>query len=137
MGVPDGVSGRNRNGDLPIPVPGCGRGLNGRRKLVAEAGADGYTLAANGAAAAEDGCAGLCFHTRTETMGLYTFTAIGLKCALGHGDALLFPKENLCLTGKLLVYRRLGQESSGGLAKGKLSSGKSRQITTAMRTAER
>jgi hypothetical protein len=26
--------------------------------------------------------------------------AIGLKCALGHENALLFPKENLRLDGK-------------------------------------
>jgi hypothetical protein len=39
--------------------------------------------------------------------------AIGLKCALGHGNALLFPTENLSLDGKIQVYRRLRQESSG------------------------
>jgi hypothetical protein len=37
-----------------------------------------------------------------------------LKCALGHGDALLFPCGNLRLNGKIQVYRRLGQESSRG-----------------------
>jgi hypothetical protein len=35
-----------------------------------------------------------------------------LKCALGHGSALLFPEENLRLDGKFQVYRSLGQESS-------------------------
>jgi hypothetical protein len=35
-----------------------------------------------------------------------------LKCALGHGSALLFPIENSCLDGKIQVYRRLCQESS-------------------------
>jgi hypothetical protein len=46
-------------------------------------------------------------------MGLHTLAAIRLKCALGHKNALLFPKENLRLDGKSQVYRRLGQESSG------------------------
>jgi hypothetical protein len=44
--------------------------------------------------------------------------AIGLKCALGHGIALLFPVENLRLDGKTQVYRRLSQESSGARRKG-------------------
>jgi hypothetical protein len=80
---------------------GCGRGEHGHRRLVAETGAHGYTLAADGAAAAEDGCAGLGLHTRTETVSLHAFAAIGLKCALGHENALLFPKENLDLYGNI------------------------------------
>jgi hypothetical protein len=35
-----------------------------------------------------------------------------LKCALGHGNALLYPMENSRLDGKIQVYRRLAQESS-------------------------
>jgi len=80
---------------------GCGRGEHGRRRLVAETGAHGYPFAANGTAAAEDGCAGLGLHTRTETVSLHAFAAIGLKCALGHENALLFPKEDLSLDGNI------------------------------------
>jgi len=86
---------------------------NGRKGLVAETGADGHTLAADGAAAAEYGCASLGFHTRPETVCFHAVAAIGLKCALGHGCALLLPLENLCLDGKIQVYRRLSQEASG------------------------
>jgi hypothetical protein len=73
---------------------------NGRRVLVAEAGADCYALAADGAAAAQHGSTGLGLHARTETMGFHAFAAIGLKCALGHENRLLFPDENLRLDGK-------------------------------------
>ena len=73
---------------------------NGRRGLVAEAGADGYALAANGATAAQHGSTGLGLHTRTETVGFHPFAAVGLKCALGHENRLLFPDENLRLDGK-------------------------------------
>jgi hypothetical protein len=77
---------------------GCGRGEHGRRRLVAETGAHGYPFAANGTAAAEDGCAGLGLHTRTETVSLHAFAAIGLKCALGHENALLCLLEILAFT---------------------------------------
>jgi hypothetical protein len=73
---------------------------NGKRQLVAESGADGHAFAANGTAPAEDGCAGLGLHARAKTVCLYTFAAVGLKCALGHESALLFPDENLRLDGK-------------------------------------
>jgi len=33
-------------------------------------------------------------------MRLHAFAAIGLKCALGHKNALLLPEENLRLDGK-------------------------------------
>jgi hypothetical protein len=68
--------------------------------LVAEASADGYTLAANGAATAQYGSACLGLHTGAETVCFHAVAAIGLKCALGHRNALLFPKENLRLDGK-------------------------------------
>jgi hypothetical protein len=71
------------------------RGLDGGEALVAEAGADCNTLAANGAAAAQHGCAGLGLHARPEAVCLHTVAAVGLKCALGHGNALLFPLKNL------------------------------------------
>jgi hypothetical protein len=70
------------------------------RGLVAEAGADGHTLAADGAAAAQDGCAALGLHAGAEAVGLDALAAIRLKCALGHGNALLFPLEKVCLDGK-------------------------------------
>jgi len=82
----------------PVPVPATGVG--NWRGLVAEASADGHALAADGAAAAENGCAGLGLHTRAEAVGFHALAAIGLKCALGHENALLFPKENLRLNGK-------------------------------------
>ena len=74
--------------------------LNGRKGLVAEAGADGNALAADGATAVQHGRAALGLHSRAETVRLHAFAAIGLKCALGHENALLFPKENLRLDGK-------------------------------------
>jgi hypothetical protein len=61
-------------------------------KLVAEAGADGDALAALGTAAAEDGGSALGLHASSEAMGLHAAMAIGLKCALGHRNALLFPE---------------------------------------------
>jgi hypothetical protein len=103
-GVPAGVAAKGARFRLR---------LNGGRGLVAEASAHGHTLAADGAATAEDGCAALGLHTRAEPVRFHTVAAIGLKCALGHGNALLFPTENLSLDGKIQVYRRLGQESSG------------------------
>jgi hypothetical protein len=77
-----------------------GQEQRGSRDLVAEAGAHRNSLAANGAAAAQHGCAALGLHTRTETMRLDAFPAIGLKCALRHRNALLFPEEILRLDGK-------------------------------------
>ena len=68
--------------------------------LVAESGADGYAFAADGAAATQYSCTGLGLHTRTKTVGFHAFAASGLKCALGHENALLFPGENLRLNGK-------------------------------------
>jgi len=68
--------------------------------LVAEAGADRYTLAANRAAAAQHGCAGLGLHARTKSVRLGAMAAVGLKCALGHKNALPLLVENLCLDGK-------------------------------------
>jgi hypothetical protein len=68
--------------------------------LVAESGADSHALATDGAAAAQHGSTGLGLHARTETMGFHPFAAVGLKCALRHENALLFPDENLRLDGK-------------------------------------
>jgi hypothetical protein len=33
-------------------------------------------------------------------VGFHALAAVGLKCALGHGNALLYPREDLCLDGK-------------------------------------
>jgi hypothetical protein len=66
--------------------------------LVAEAGAHRHTLAANGATAAQNGCAALGLHPSAKSMRLHTSAAIGLKCALGHEIALLCLLENLALT---------------------------------------
>jgi hypothetical protein len=87
--------------------------LDGRRELVAEAGADGDALAPDGATAAQNGCAALGLHACAKSMSLDALAAVGLKCALGHKYALLFPVKNLCLDGKIQVYRRMSQESSG------------------------
>jgi hypothetical protein len=64
---------------------------NRRQTLVAEACAYRHTLAADGTTAAQHGCAALGLHTRAETVRLHASAAIGLKCALGHENALLFP----------------------------------------------
>ena len=63
--------------------------------LVAEPSADGNALAADGTAAAQHGSAGLGLHARPESVHFYTAVAVGLKCALRHGNALLFPLKNL------------------------------------------
>ncbi len=86
---------------------------NGGKELVAEASAYSYALAADGAATAENGLTALGLHARTKSVCFHTVAAIGLKCALGHGNALLLASENLSLNGKIQVYRMLGQESSG------------------------
>jgi len=58
-------------------------------KLVAESGADGNALAALGAAAAEHGGSALGLHAGPKAVGLDPLAAVGLKCALRHGNALL------------------------------------------------
>jgi len=63
--------------------------------LVAEAGAHCNALAANGTAAAQYGCAGFGLHARPKSVRLHTGAAVGLKCALWHENALLFPGENV------------------------------------------
>jgi hypothetical protein len=86
MAKPEGVSAGS--------LPGKGKfrlKQNLQAGLVAEAGADGHAPAADGATAAEHGCASLGLHASAETMGFHAFASIGLKCALGHENALLFP----------------------------------------------
>ena len=63
--------------------------------LVAEASTDGNALAANGTATAQHCCTGFGLHARPKSVRLHTVAAVGLKCALGHGNALLFPGENV------------------------------------------
>jgi hypothetical protein len=86
-----------REQSIPAPTIGENETVGG---LVAETSADGNALAPYGAAAAEHGCAGLGLHACAETMCLHALTAVGLKCALGHKNALLFSRENLRLDGK-------------------------------------
>jgi hypothetical protein len=74
---------------------------NGWRELVAESGAYGDAFAANGAAAAQYGCSGLGLHACAETMGLHTTAAIGLECALGQKNALLFLEKICALTASI------------------------------------
>jgi hypothetical protein len=88
--------------------------------LVAEAGADSHALAADGAAAAQYCCPGLGLHARAETVNFHASAAIGLKCALGHEDTLLFLNEILRLDGKDQVYRRLRQEASAKSAQAQI-----------------
>src|SRR5580698_6974420 len=57
--------------------------------LVAETGADGNPLAAGRAATAEHGGSALGLHAGPKAVGLDALAAVGLKCALGHGNALL------------------------------------------------
>jgi hypothetical protein len=66
------------------------RTKTGWRELVAESGADSYALAADGTAAAQHGRTRLGLHASTKTVGFHALAAIGLKCALGHKNALLF-----------------------------------------------
>ena len=76
-------------------------GSDDAARLVAEASADSDTLAADGAAAAEHGGAALGLHAGTKAVGLHTLAAIGLKCALGHRNALLFLDEKSAPCGSL------------------------------------
>jgi len=69
-----------------------------KAKLVAESGADGDTLAARGAAAAENGGAALGLHARPEAVSLYAAVAVGLKRALGHGIAPASTSEIVAVT---------------------------------------
>lgn len=66
-------------------------------------GADGDTLAAGGAAATEHGGAGIGLHARPETVSFGTVAAVGLKCTFGHGNPLLFSKENLFFTASSAI----------------------------------
>jgi hypothetical protein len=69
--------------------------------LVAETGADGNALATLCATAAEHSGSALGLHAGSEAVGLDALAAVGLKCALGHGNALLsLLCGNLCLNGK-------------------------------------
>jgi hypothetical protein len=86
MAKPEGVSAGSLPDEGQIPAE-----TKLQAGLVAEAGADGHALAADGATAAEHGCAGLGLHASAEAMGFHAFAAIRLKCALGHENALLFP----------------------------------------------
>jgi hypothetical protein len=57
--------------------------------LVAESGTDSNALAALRATAAEHGGSALGLHAGSEAVGLDALAAVRLKCALGHGNALL------------------------------------------------
>jgi hypothetical protein len=70
---------------------------NRSKGSVAMAGADTDTLATRSTAAAEHGGAGLGLHTRPKPVCFHAVTAVGLKCAFGHGYPLLFAKENAAL----------------------------------------
>ena len=68
---------------------------NGSKKgldLVAVACADGYALAAGRATAAQHRGSALGLHAGPEAVRLYAAMAVGLECALGHRNALLFLK---------------------------------------------
>jgi hypothetical protein len=56
-------------------------------QLVAKSSAHGNALAALRAAAAEHGGSALGLHASPKAMGLNALAAVGLKCALGHGNA--------------------------------------------------
>jgi hypothetical protein len=90
---------RNGRAKQHIPVQNwkiAGKGgAEGVRSLVAETSADGNAFTANGTAAAEHGSACFGFHARPKSVNFYTAVAVGLKCALGHGNALLFALKNL------------------------------------------
>jgi len=58
--------------------------------LVAEAGRDGDLVTALGAAAVEDGLSGLGGHTDEEAVNFGAAAAVGLECALRHGDCPVY-----------------------------------------------
>ena len=64
--------------------------------LVAETSADGNPLAAGRAATAEHGGSALGLHAGPKAVGLDALAAVGLKCALGHGNALLESLVEIC-----------------------------------------
>ena len=66
-------------------------------------GADRDTLAAGGAAATEHGGAGIGLHSRPEAVSFRTVAAVGLKGTFGHGNPLLFSKENLLVSNCLSI----------------------------------
>jgi hypothetical protein len=70
---------------------------------VAMPGTDRDALAPGGAAATEHGGAGFGLHARPEAVHFRTVAAVGLKCTLGHGDPLLFSKENLLFSNPLSI----------------------------------
>jgi hypothetical protein len=79
-----------------IPDQKNGKGkLIGGEGLVAVAGAYSNALTADGPAAAQYSSAGCGLHARPKPVCFHTVAAVGLKCALGHGNALLFPLKNL------------------------------------------
>jgi len=77
------------------------QGLAG--ESIAMRGADGNTLAAGGAAAAEHGGAGIGLHARPEAVSFRTVAAVGLKGTFGHGNPLLFSIENLLVSNSLSI----------------------------------
>ena len=66
-------------------------------------GADGDTLAPGGAAATENGGAGVGLHARSEAVSFRTVAPVGLKGTFGHGNPLLFSKENLLFSNSLSI----------------------------------
>jgi hypothetical protein len=58
-------------------------------ELVAVARADSNAMAALGTAARQNGSSALSLHAAAKSVGLRAAAAIGLKCALRHGSALL------------------------------------------------
>jgi hypothetical protein len=86
-------------------------------------GADGYTLAASSAPAAENCCARFCFHARPKAMGFHAVAAVGLKGTLGHVHPLLFLKGNLRVSSSFeyilgRAWNPAEQASPCGTAKG-------------------
>jgi hypothetical protein len=69
-------------------------------KLVAEAGAHGDALAASGTATIQNSGAALGLHARAKAVLLDSAMTVGLKCALGHRNALLFLWEKSSRNGK-------------------------------------
>jgi len=70
------------------PVSAAGKSSEPKAVLVAEAGGDGDLVAALGAAAVQDGGAGLGCHANEKAVDLAATAAVGLKGALGHDFSL-------------------------------------------------
>ena len=70
------------------------KALDDQAGLIAETSAYGDALAPLGTTARKHGLTALGFHATAKAVSLRPFSAVRLKCPLGHVKALL--RENIC-----------------------------------------